>query len=50
MAFQDKYTNVNIMTQPEEKDKIPLSVDTYAKCEMIQSLIDQIKHMRINLK
>ena len=46
MLFTDKYTTLSLSTNPEEKDKIILSTDAYAKCEMIQELVRQLERNR----
>lgn len=42
MRFEDEYTNTDIMTQPSERDKIPLTPDAYVQGKMMQKLIDAV--------
>lgn len=50
MKFKEKYTCESEKTRPENKKKIVLSEDTYARCMVIQELIDKIEHVRGDLR
>ena len=50
MEFKEKYARESEALLAENKDKIPISNDAYARCEMIAELIKKIEHVRVDLK
>ena len=50
MMFQDKYTTAALIEtdkQDIEIKKIPVLEDTYAKCFLMQEILNKLEHMRI---
>ena len=44
MRFKDKYTNVKDLIDP---DRIIISPEAYAICELIEKILDKLEHIRL---
>jgi len=50
--FTNKYTTLELISADktgEETKKIPISLDTYAHCEMLQEIFIKLEHLRVAL-
>jgi len=51
MMFQDKYTTAVLIaadTKEIEAKKIVVSDDSYAKCFLMQEILNKMEHMRLS--
>ena len=50
MKFTLKYTSESEKEKPENKDKVVISDESFALCEMINELINKIERTRLSLR